>query len=762
MSRQEIRYPRLGEQVDRLVRSLAAVKGWKMTSAMAHICQRTNYGPDMVHRWRQGKIRPHPETLEILAEIGKEVNLPRDWGESMLNAVRHPDTTIIVNRLWGPKEIRSLPCNLPSRDRTHLIGRHVEIARLLELLSPNHAAPLITVDGIGGVGKTALVLEVAYQCWRASTGEEPNRQAPRFDAIIFVSAKQQYLTPDGILLSNEAKRTLRDIFREIASTLEHFEITHAAPHEQFPLVHKALERQRTLLIVDNLETMEDKQEIMSFLYELPHSAKVIMTTRERVLSFSPIRLDQLSQEEAINLIESEAQGKEAEVIREEALNLYRHIGGIPAALVYAVGQIASGYSVATILERVPKANSDVARFCFEGSLEPLRGQSAHHLLMAMAIFPKPPLGVAVAYTAGLISDQIAVEEDLTRLRKLSLIREQEGRYIMLPLTREYALSELAAHASFEREARMRWVEWYLNFTQEYGGKDWKDWRTRYDRIEEEWENLLTVFDWCASHEQYEAIQTLWQERYLVKFAHIYGYWDDRLFWLNWLIQAAEKRGDWSNAVRAMIDIGSTLILMGLLEDAERQLQRAWKIHKFADPWAQLILAQKIAYLQIEKKDFVNALSWLDQAKILLDTVVTEVEEREGKRRLIDFLSHRGLIFYKQKDYKQAELYYTEILNQAQAIGWQRVVILAQTHLAYIAIAQDRLEEAEALLQTSLLVDKDKRFAAFHKHTFAYFYQKKGNLDEARRLAREARDGFERLGMIQEARETDELLQELQA
>lgn len=762
MSRQEMRYPRLGEQIDRLVRSLAAAKGWKMTGTMTHICQRTNYGPDMVHRWRQGKIRPQHETLEILAKIGKEeANLSRDWGESMLNAAYHPNTTNIVNTLWGPKVIRSLPCNLPSRDRTHLIGRQTEIARLLALLSPSHAAPLITVDGIGGVGKTALVLEVAYLCWRASTGEEFNPQAPLFEAIIFVSAKQQYLTSDGILPSNEAKRTLRDIFREIASTLEHFEITYAAPQEQFPLVHKALKGQRTLLIVDNLETMEDKQEIMSFLYELPHSVKVIITTRDRVLSFSPIRLDQLVQEEAINLIESEARGKEAEVSREEALKLYRNIGGIPAALVYSIGQIASGYSLATVLERIPKANSDVARFCFEGSLGPLRGQSAHHLLMAIAMFPKPPLNVAVSHTAGLTADQIAVEEGLTQLRKLSLIRQQDGRYIMLPLTREYALSELVAHASFEREARMRWIEWYLSFTQEYGGKDWKDWNSRYDRIEEEWENLLAVFDWCATREQYEAIQTFWQERHLVKFAHIYGYWDDRQFWLKWLIQSAEKRGDWSNAVRAMTDMGSTLILMGQLEDANRYLKQAWEMHKFADPRVQLILAQKITYLYIEQKEYTNALSWLDRAKVLHDIAATSLEEPERSRRLIDFLLHRSLIFYKRKDYKQAELCYTEILNRAQAIGWQRVFIFAQIHLAYIAIAQDRFEEAEALLQTSLLVNKDKRLAAFHKHTFAYLYQKQGNIDEACRLAREAREGFELLGMKLEAREADELLQQLQ-
>lgn len=761
MHQRKTQYPRLGEQVERLVRSLAATKGWKMTATMTYIGQCTNYGPDMIYRWRQGKARPHLEMLELLAEIGqREANLHREWGESLLNAGQHPKTKSIVNRLWGAKNIHTIPCNLPLRDRTDLIGRQVEIARLLALLSPDHAAALITVDGIGGVGKTALVLEVAHRCWRASTEEELNTKVPQFGAIIFVSAKQQYLTPDGILPGNEAKRTLRDINREIASTLDRFEITSAAPQEQSALVHKALQRQQTLLIVDNLETMEDKQEIISFLYELPRTVKVVITTRERVLSFSPIRLEQLLEDEALHLIEKEAREKEAEVGKEQAISIYRRIGGIPAALVYALGQIAGGYSVEAVLERIPKANSDVARFCFEGSLAPLRGQPAHYLLMSIAMFSKPPLRGALTHAAGLTSDRLAIEEGLAQLNKLSLIREQESRYAMLPLTREYALSELATHTSFEREARWRWVEWYLNFTQEYGGKDWDDWHIRYDRIEEEWENMLTVFDWCATHEQYATIQTFWQERHMVKFAHIYGYWEDRLFWLGWLIQAAEKRGDWSNAVKAMIDRGFTLTLMSQFIDAHRHFQRAWEIHKYADFRVQLILTQKIINLCIQQENYTEALLWLERANALLDVAVPTLDERERTRRWVDLQSHRGLLANKQKDYKQAEQCYQDMVNNAQSIGWQRVVIYAQNHLAYLAIAQGRLAEAEGLLQTSLPVDKDKRLAAFHKHTYAYFYQKRGNLDEARRLAREAQEGFERLGMIQEVRETEELLQQL--
>jgi tetratricopeptide (TPR) repeat protein len=751
MAGQRTKYPRLGKLIVRLVESLVAVKGWDMTATMVYVGDCTGYSPDTVYRWRQGKTCPAHETLEILVRIGKEqVDLPREWGESLLNAAHHPNAVALVNKLWGPKAIRAIPCNLPSRDRAQLIGRQSEIARLLELLSPDHAASLITVDGIGGVGKTALVLEVAYRCWKNSTGEERSANVPRFDAIIFVSAKQQHLTSDGILPGYGTKRTLRDIVREIASTLD----------IQSEQVEKYLSRQPTLLIVDNLETMEDKQEIISFLYELPRTVKIIVTTRERVLTFSPIRLDQLSQEEALALIEKEAQEKEAGIEGGDALNLYRHIGGIPAALIYAIGQIAGGYSAETVLERIPKSGSDVARFCFESSLEPLRDQPAHHLLMAMAMFSKSPMRDALAHTSGLTTDPIALEEALAQLRKLSLIGLQEGHYTMLPLTREYALSELTAYPTFEQEARGRWVEWYVNYAKKFGKKDYDDWRVRYDRIEEEWENLLAVFDWCAAHEQYEKIRDFWKEKHMVKFSHIYGYWEDRLFWLDWLSKAAEKQGDWSYAVEAMIDLSFTLTLMNQFEEADSILQHAWEIHEYAEQRVQLILMQKNTNLCIQKGEFVSALSWSKKAYQMLDRIKEFLKEPDRTRRQVDLLSNESLIHFKQKDYRQAEASFWKCLKLAETISWNRVIFFARNHLASIAIAQNQLEEAETLLQISLPVERDKRLAAFHKLTSAYFCQKKGNMDEARRLARAAFDSFERLGMRQEAQETDELLKQL--
>lgn len=62
-----------------------------------------------------------------------------------------------------------IPNNLPPRGE--FIGREKEKTRVWEALSSRW--PLTCIDGIGGIGKTALALEVTGECLRASKGEVP-------------------------------------------------------------------------------------------------------------------------------------------------------------------------------------------------------------------------------------------------------------------------------------------------------------------------------------------------------------------------------------------------------------------------------------------------------------------------------------------------------------------------------------------------------------------------------------------------------------
>lgn len=52
-------------------------------------------------------------------------------------------------------------CNLPHR-HPNFVGRDEEISKLIEAISSR--AWIVTVDGLGGMGKTTLALEIAHLC----------------------------------------------------------------------------------------------------------------------------------------------------------------------------------------------------------------------------------------------------------------------------------------------------------------------------------------------------------------------------------------------------------------------------------------------------------------------------------------------------------------------------------------------------------------------------------------------------------------------
>jgi hypothetical protein len=276
-------------------------KGYGSQGALADAAECSR---DTVRKFLRGDRIDYPYFVQICEKLGLE------WQEMVLQE-------------------RDILHNLPNPTYSSFVGRDDERKRLLELLSTNHAASIITIDGIGGVGKTALAIEVAYQCLKASQHNLP--EIPKFDVIIFTSAKLEKLSPVGILPTSQQQRNLSNIFRAIADTLKDDTIiTEAAPEEQLNSVHKSLAKQRTLLIVDNLETIDSKESVLGFLDDLPPTVKSIITTREQKSIHVHIRLTSLPKTNSLQLIQQELKTKGDKGIyltETEQLQLYEGTSG---------------------------------------------------------------------------------------------------------------------------------------------------------------------------------------------------------------------------------------------------------------------------------------------------------------------------------------------------------------------------------------------------------------------------------------------------
>lgn len=652
--------------------------------------------------------------------------------------------------------------NLPVRYHTALIGRETEMTLLLELLSRDRLIGPISVEGLGGAGKTSLVLEAAYLCLEASCGKQSAPIAPTFDAIIFTSAKQQHLIGNHILQRHRRERTLHDIFRAIFCTLKSPEAILADFDKQLECIYSSLTHLHTWLIIDNLETLEDREAVLSFLYELPSTVKVVITTRVRGALGVPIYLECLPRDEAQRLIQHQAQEQRVQLKPEHFQAIYQRTSGLPLGIVYAIGQLSVyGISADVLATRLTQGNSDLARYCFEDSVQWLRGKPAHQLLMVLALFAKSASREAIAACGGALctTDQIALPETepldaLAQLYRLRLVMQREERYDMHPLTREYALAELTAHSELEQQARERWVNWYLKFSEPYGQQDWKQWN-EYQDLDQEWENLQAAIDWCIHQNRYEQVRKFWQ--HVKGYTYVRGYWHELLTWIDWLLQAAEQRQDRTMMAEALIDKGWTLNLMGKpeqLAEVDALFGQVSDLQEGENLSVRLELTIAQALLSMCQQKFDHAHRLLNQGEALLQCV--QIEEPKRIRQLIRIYYYEAEVWYRTGNYEQAKIGYRKALEQAQVAQWQQVEVYILNWLADIAlVGEGNLDEAERLLEIGLPITeqrKDKLSIAFHKRSWAHLEKMRGNVAEFQRWATEAKEGFESLGMLAEAQE----------
>ena len=338
--------------------------------------------------------------------------------------------------------------NLPQPDYINFVGREEELTKLRVLLSPNDRIWTIVIDGIGGIGKSALALEIAH---RYLSEYNFLLEEEKFQAIIWISAKDSILTADGIKNRFQSTNTLNDIFRQISVVLGEKEISQHNFNEQGLLINHALGQRRTLLIIDNLETIDDER-VNSFIRELPSPTKCIVTTRHRIDVADPIRLSAMPRKDAFSLINQECSKKDIQLDDAQIELLYRRTAGVPLAVVWSIAQISyRGFGVDKVLRRLGDAKGDIARFCFENAIERIRDNPAYKILISLALSSNSMSRSEIGSIADL--SELDRDEGLVALEHLSLINKISLRYLssssttnirfgLLPLVREYILSRI--------------------------------------------------------------------------------------------------------------------------------------------------------------------------------------------------------------------------------------------------------------------------------------------------------------------------------
>jgi NB-ARC domain-containing protein len=749
-----------GKLLTQGLKSIAALEKLDLTDLQNELGKEIGVSVWTLYKWRKGSSIPNDDrTIALLARVCvQRGRLDRQWLNDFLRTTIYSDKHTLTEDLFPNNTNFSVRQNLPRRQHHRLLGRDRELAEIRNFLSPRHRVGVVCISGGGGVGKTALALEVAHLCY-----ENSQPSAERFEAIIWVTAKQVELLPAGRIQRQPTFTDLDSIYRAIADLLDIPIIFRTATQsEKNILVTRLLAEKRILLMLDNLEDV-DASELMVFLRDLPAPSKAVVTTRHRIDVAVPIYLHSLDEITAHELAHMENEGHNLEMSEAHVQTLLHRTGGLPLAIIRTIARMAwRGSNVETELQHLDDPNNEIYDFCFSKTIALIQPGDAFLLFMSLAIFAADASREALGFVAGFDGDALTRDEGLSDLEVLSLCYKNHDCFGIEPLTRTQALRELNARPDFEVEARERWVKWYLNFTARYGGRDGLEMHLRYDYLEDDWNNVLAVLNWCINQGRYDDLLTLWNN--VRDYTHIYGFWADRLSVLDWLVVEANNRLDYPTVVQTMYDRAFTLTLTGpttRLEEADSLLQRCWTLRQYAPPALQARVAALTASFYIKCRKHVEAHQWLDTGEAILHS--SKLEPIELARERTSLLYDRGENWLLMGEYGKAQETFEDMLEQGKISGWQRSMAYAESWLAYTALFQKNTDVSKAYIEHGWPVAsriKEKRLTAYFKRTFAYYYREIAHQEEAFQWAEDALDAFERLGMPPDIREMQEFIEQL--
>ncbi len=668
--------------------------------------------------------------------------------------------------------------NLPQRTYTRFVGRKDELEQLSRLLLPYPRSRhfLVTLDGIGGVGKSALAIELAYRC-REDYAALPEDE--RFDAIVWVSAKRTLLTAGGIQQRQQTFTTLADLYREIAIVLDQPAILQADADQRRGLVQRALAAQRTLLIVDNLETVDD-EELLTFLRELPDPTKAIVTTRQRIDIAYAIRLAGMPEPDARSLMLVEAARKGVELTlatestdgKEQAAaapsiavldDLYRKTGGIPLAIVWSIALMSMGYSVESVLRRLGSGHSDIARFCFAASVAHIRDTDAYRLLLALALFERSVNRQMLGFVAGLGDDVIGRDDGLAELLQLSLVEQRADRFKLLPLTQSYALEELARRPELEQELRARWIACLTEMAQPYVELPWR--QPDRPRLNKDGRHIVTLVGWAQQQARPDVLLPVLPA--LIYYYDLAGRWTDILSVGRLGLEYASLLGDRQSAVHLeMFALSWVHSEQGRHDEALRSVANALDIaRELGDiAWECEVLVRKSQVLRRN-----NA---IDQALASCQQALQLAEQLTGMQQIYvraDIEYELGKIARDEQRWADAGQHFLAARDVFCQDQENPVFVLERAssvlgNLGVVAHQLGNLDEAARLYQQALdyfrgeggrgyLVTLLVRLAALE--------EQRGNHIAALDYAREALEWSHKLGMVLEQAQAQAIMGRLE-
>lgn len=670
------------------------------------------YGP-AVNRAARITHAAHGGQMLLSQEVATQVHgrLPPDVTLRDLGAVRLRGlaTSEHVYQIVHPplrsdfpalRDLETTPNNL-AQPLTSFVGREHELEQVKKLLENIR---LVTLLGVGGLGKTRLSQQVA------------------------AAVLDDY--PDGVWFVDLAPQTDKRLLPQtVASVLGVKEEPGRSVDEA--LIEYVKDRQ-LLLMLDNCEHMVDECALLvKKLLQAGKQNRVLATSRQPLHvageTTYPVPalatpqadyaqpLDALLRCASVRLFVDRARAAQPafQITEQNAAavtDICRRLDGIPLAIELAAARmrVLSADKIAERLsDRFRLLKSDdhtvlprqqTLRALIDWSYESLT-DAERTLFRRLAVFAGGwTLEASETVGAGGDIDASDVLDLLACLVEKSLvILEPDGeRYRFLDTVQHYAAEHLS-ESEEEEQARKRHLAFYLTLAEEARpqlfGPEQAIWLARLDA---ERQNLLAAHVWCdrapgeaeSGLRLVSAVRPYWQNRGLLLLGH------------RVTVEALMRPGanERTHArCRALFDAGQLGCFMGRYAEAQSYLEESLAIAREIGNKERIAMAlQPLALAFLGQGDAAAARRRLDEALIL-------ARELGNRREIAAALNALAQLDRMQEKLESAEALYEEVVTLARELEDRGSVAIGLLNLAMVSIGCAAGERAQGMLLEVLAI-----------------------------------------------------------
>lgn len=607
------------------------------------------------------------------------------------------------------RSLESTPNNLP-HGLTSFIGRERELAEVRDRLG---ATRLLTIFGIGGLGKSRLSLQVAS----ASLDQFP-------DGVWFVE-----LAP----VSDP-----RLVAQALASVLGIRDDAGASPQDT---ILKFVRDRRMLIVLDNCEHVTQAcAELARGILQSGPNVTILATSRERlgiggeqtyplspfeVPPREPLAAAALAEFASVRLLSERALAARPDfAVTDDNAHavaaICQQLDGIPLALELAAARVRSmsvqriadrlvdRFKLLSTGDRTALPRQQTLRALIDWSYD-LLSPEEQALFRRLAVFAGGfTLEAAEDVTGGGAIERDDVQDLLGQLVEKSLVTldAERDRYRMLETVRQYGLDKLSNGE--DAGTRRRFVEYFVALGEraasEMAGAEATRW---LNLLGAERENVLAAHASCA-------VVAGGGELDLRLVRAVRRYFSSRgLFNLIYVMTVeALGRGDAQARdllrCRALSDAGQYALRSGRHDEALRYLEESLAIaRELRDDSRVAVVLQPIGLTHLARGDTELARKYLDEA-------LDRARKGGDRHEIAAALSALEQLHRVVGDLEAAETASRNVLSTMRDLGDQPNIGVALMNLAMIAILRGRSDEARAMLGEIASIDSRLGGAPFRQ------------------------------------------------